>query len=900
MPRFTSTEASLYNGISQQSAELRLPSQVTDVENAKLTVAEGIERRPPFEFQSELSQVSFSTDSLTHPIYQDKDVAYLFVIGGDGSNIDDTAFALNNDGANNQHIVRYPGSTNDYVTTVDSNGDFIPKEALQLTTILGSTFVCNKNVTPVMDTTVTPDIVASGYLWVKNGVQEVDRSVTVAGVKHTHVKIPDNDSKLIVDYFDTEINAQAGFSATRISDSILHIIPDVDAPFTLVAEDSYSDTTMSVSLSLGTKIEDLPPSAADEQKMVILPESNTELEYYLQYDEDTKVWSEISAPGKATGFDAETMPHRFVQYTDDGAGTITGTPFKVYFDCEEIDWAPRSSGGGEDPEVLPSFIGNKITDTFFFKNRLGFIAGDSVILSGVDDLFNFWPTTVQEVLDDDPIDITVSSTRNIELSHVATFPDSLILIGDREQFSLGSGNKAFTPENVTIEPTTTYSASQSVPPVTMGSTMFFVAPQSEHAALREYSVQPDTLVTDAADVTGHVPTLLPNRIKQLIPEPNLEYIFLVDDLPYDDEGNLIHVYKFFWQGNEKVQSSWQKWRVWFNPIGGMVFNGVLWMLGTEKAFGEDTTVLTTANLSDEPPVELDDLDEPYKLTRPNIDRELAIDVVGEPIVNGKFLTIQVQQEAYEYFDFLNVTPVLVDRVSGQVFEYLSRYISNGMYYLVFCVPYPPSSLGDLECLTLGTYTVGGCEPFNPVPIVSSDVHYRIHARDTSWPPNVTLSNVAQLNIVSDTSNQSQVLILFHTTKTLLNNRKAYIDWSSSSSAETSTSSRALGFFDGHIEGDDAIFINNASVSLELLLLSRAVSDDGRYQDTAVIPDLSSFGENITLALRTNDSWQVHALTVQLYDLQIRELNDDIAHTFDFSGTIVETGTDGDSSFGDIS
>lgn len=716
MPRFTSTEASLYNGMSEQSAELRLPSQVSDAENAKLTVAKGIERRPPFELSHNYPDTFYSTDSLVHPINYDKDTAYLMVIGGDDSVTQDIAYGVDVIGQPNEHPLIIANGTDEYIYRENADGNFIPIEALQFTTVLDSTFVCNKNVVPEMDTAITPVLENFAYIWVTNGVQEVDRTVTVDGVVHTHAKIPDNDSKLIIDYFKTEINLQVGFSAVRISDSILKVVPDVDAEFSITSEDSYSDTTIEISKTWGTKIETLPPKATDGERMTIKPESNTEAEYYLQFDEDTEVWSEVSAPGKSFTFDPTTMPHRFIRKLDDGLGTITGIPFFPYFELEEIDWAPRTSGGGEDPELLPSFIGNKISDTFFFKNRLGFISGESVILSAVDDLFNFWPTTVQEVLDDDPIDITVSSTRNIELSHAATFPDSLSLIGDREQFSLSSGNKAFTAENVTLDPTTTYSASEIVPPVTTGSTMYFVAPQSAHASIREYAVQPDTLVTDAADVTGHVPTLLPNNMKQIIAEPNLEYLFLVDTLPYvedeDNLGNLLHVYKYFWQGNEKVQSSWQKWRLWFNPLGGMIFNGSLWMLGQEKFdTGGDGLVLTRANLSDEPIPEFDGNNEPYKLPRPNVDREFPVVVIGDPMILNCTITIEVDLDTYNYFNVDDVSVVLVDRITGLVYRFITRFTELGRYYLTFDLPYCPTDLEDLECLVLGGYTTGGCEPF---------------------------------------------------------------------------------------------------------------------------------------------------------------------------------------------
>lgn len=705
MPKFVATEASMYNGISQQSPELRLPSQVTDALNTSLTVPRGIERRPPAEFIAEFAG-EYSTDSLFHAIPFSSDTVYFMLVAGSGSTIIHKVY----DQEGVEYPIIYESGTQAYLETVDANSDFIPMDAIQLTTILDFTFVCNKNVTPAMSSTLEPTVPVRGYLWVNNGVQQVERKITVDGVTHTVGKSTNNDTSEVIDDFDTDVNAQAGYAATKVSESVLRIEPDDDLTFPFVATDTYADTTMKAALSDGCKFEDLPPSAVDGQIMTIAPVDNTEAEYFLQYSENTKIWSEVSAPGESANFDATTMPHAFIRKVDDGGGSVTGTPNQIYFNLETIPYVNRTSGGDESSPV-PSFIGKKITDTFFFKNRLGFIAGDNVILSATDDLFRFWPTTVKEVLDDDPVDTALSSTRSIELSHVAPFPDSLIIIGDDEQFSLGSGGKAFTPENAVLDPTTTYSASKRVPPVTVGSTMYFIAPQSSFSALREYSVQPDTLVTDAADVTGHVPQLIPNNIKQMIAEPNLEYLFLVNTDDYNEDGNEMFVYKFFWQGNDKIQSAWQRWNFWFNPIGGSTFDGVLYLIGTEVISGVKRTVLTSINLSDSPPVILDDGDAPYKTTRPNIDRQTLIPNTN--VVQGvDTITIEVTQSQYEYFDIEDANPILVDRISGVVYVFISRFIEGGDYFLTFEIPISPTDLGDLECLVLGGYTIGGCEPFN--------------------------------------------------------------------------------------------------------------------------------------------------------------------------------------------
>jgi len=473
-------------------------------------------------------------------------------------------------------------------------------------------------------------------------------------------------------------------------------------------------------VSDGCKFEDIPPVADDGAIMTIVPETNTESEYFLQYSAETKVWSEVSAPNQASSFDVTTMPHAFIKMTDDGAGTVTGTPDQVYFYLDTIEFSSRTSGG-DDSSPVPSFIGKRITDTFFFKNRLGFIAGDNIILSATDDLFRFWPTTVKEVLDDDPVDVAISSTRSIELSHVASFPESLIIIGDDEQFSLSSGGKAFTPENAILDPTTTYSASPIVPPVSVGSTLYFVAPQSSYTAIREYSVQPDTLITDAADITGHVSQLVPNNIKQLVAEPNLEYLFLFNTDEYTSEGNELFVYKFFWQGNEKIQSAWQRWNFWFKPLGGAMLDGSIYLLGTESVDGVKRTVMTKVNLSDRPEV-LTNIDgKDFKSTRPTIDR-LSLISEDTLIETDSTLILEVTEDQYEYFELDGTIPVLVDRHSGEILEIVSRYTEGGLFYFVFDKTSAPTDLGDIECLRLGSYGLGACMPF-PASADPTDMGY---------------------------------------------------------------------------------------------------------------------------------------------------------------------------------
>ena len=73
-------------------------------------------------------------------------------------------------------------------------------------------------------------------------------------------------------------------------------------------------------------------------------------------------------------------------YSDTGTYTYTTTSDQYTLP----KWGERTVGD-LDSAPSPSFIGSKINNVFFFRNRLGFLADDNVILSRAAEFFNFFP-----------------------------------------------------------------------------------------------------------------------------------------------------------------------------------------------------------------------------------------------------------------------------------------------------------------------------------------------------------------------------------------------------------------------------------------------------------------------------------------------------------------------------
>ncbi len=207
------------------------------------------------------------------------------------------------------------------------------------------------------------------------------------------------------------------------------------------------------------------------------------------------------------------MPHVLIRQADgnfrfarvDGdTYTAAGVSFTL------PKWGERTVG-----DVIsapdPSFIGNKINNVFFFRNRLGFLAGDNVILSRVSEFFNFFPETVVSVLDNEPIDVAASHTKVAILKSAVTMGEKLILFSEQTQFVLTSSADNLTPKTANVIVATEFESSAAAQPVGSGFSIYFLTLKGSFAGIREYILQGESQIRDAANVTIHVPRLIPTK-----------------------------------------------------------------------------------------------------------------------------------------------------------------------------------------------------------------------------------------------------------------------------------------------------------------------------------------------------------------------------------------------------
>lgn len=376
-------------------------------------------------------------------------------------------------------------------------------------------------------------------------------------------------------------NISQFFDVLHIQNSIKITKKDSwEGDFTISTSDSLADTGIDSIYKETSAISDLPARCFNGFKVKINGDAEVNQDdYYVEFHADNGAnfgagtWKETVGFGVEKGFDSATMPHVFKSVDVDK------------FEFQEMDFSNRNAGDNlSNPN--PSFVGRNISSMFFFKNRLGFLSDDNVILSeagiGAEDedgifKYNFYRTTVTTLLDSAPIDVSVASTRVSLLQHAVGFQENLVLFSDNGQFVL-KGGTTLTPKTISITPITNFDVESSVSPLALGSYMYFPFNRANYTGIREFTVNASTDNYESVEITEHVPAYIPTNITNMTGTTTEDMIALVSS----DTPNCIYMYKFFWSGAKKVLSSWFKFTFKEDIVGIQFVDSLLYIIGTHN------------------------------------------------------------------------------------------------------------------------------------------------------------------------------------------------------------------------------------------------------------------------------------------------------------------------------
>jgi hypothetical protein len=538
----------LINGVSQQSAALRLPTQAEVQENFYSTIVNGLRKRPPTEFVAKILD-TLPAGAFFHIINRDVDERYVVVVTSGNLKVYDF------DG--NEKTVTFPDGTG-YLTASDPVNDFTAM------TVADYTFIANRTVECAMDTVTTASRHPEAIVNIMAGNYGKTYSISINGGAAVSYTTPDGSvashstniaTTYIADQLYTGLVA-AGYNdgvtwGTGLHGNALHILRWDDVDFNISIADGVNGNAARVSKDKAQKFSDLPNFGPDGFVIEIGNSEGTALDnYWVMADKSGSnqnskvVWKEVPAPETPLNLDATTMPHLLVRNSD---GTFT---FKV------ATWDERKCGDGDTISPDPSFIGSTIQDLVFHRNRLGFLADENVILSRAGSFFDFFRTSATALLDDDPIDVSATHVKVSFLKNTIPHQDYLLVFSDQTQFRL-TGNDLLTPKSVSIRPLTEFFATPDAKPVGIGPAVFFASDGATdaYAAVYEYTLDKSAETANADDVTAHVPAYIPTGVWKLTGSSDENLLLTLTR----GEANAMFVYRYYWVNEEKVQSSWSKW-----------------------------------------------------------------------------------------------------------------------------------------------------------------------------------------------------------------------------------------------------------------------------------------------------------------------------------------------------
>jgi hypothetical protein len=628
--------ANLVQGVSQQPDTLRFDGQCEEQINALSSVTDGLKKRPNTRYVKNLVSTAIADGAFVHFINRDKAEKYVLIINNNTIqifNLNTGSPTIDPDGSDPATSNPVPIGSGHYLYISDATK---PRDIFKALTVGDNTFILN-TTTGVAKTADTSNAFShadnnKAIVFVKQGHYQTDYTVeidfTISGVaktaKATYISGEPESTGI-------SLNARAGRIASVLRDKLNDALIEHGSPangftvgtvsttthsntgevvqvegsqtfgtgessganygypafvisrasdtqeFKIRVSDSKSGTALGVAYKEVDSISDLPKSAPNGFKIKVRGSAeDNEDDYYVKFetnDGDTDFsdggWVEDVGFGELTTLDQTKLPYKLVN---------TDVNVFTYGPCT---WATKQIGDN-DTNPFPTFTGKKISNIFFYKNRLGFLAEGNVIMSESGEYFNFFRTTVRTLLDSDPIDVGVASAKVTNLKSAVGFQENLILFGERGQFVL-RGGELLTPKTVSVTSVTNYEATDT-PPLELGSYVYFPFNRGSFSGLREFSVDATTDTFDSTEITGHVPHYIPANILDIAGSTTENAICVVAQNTTEDATiqKSMYVYKYYWENNQKVLASWSKFTFPFTIVGFDFVDSDLYIVATKN------------------------------------------------------------------------------------------------------------------------------------------------------------------------------------------------------------------------------------------------------------------------------------------------------------------------------
>jgi hypothetical protein len=579
MPAVTQLTPNFLGGVSKQNDDKKLEGQLTECVNGYPDPTYGLLKRPGMQFTSVLQKAN--GDAFTES--ELADAAWFFIERGaagsyigaiKGTNIyvwtaaDGTWCTVTNNATgyltgtqqNDYHFRSIQDTTiitNRTVNTaMGAAGTFVPKSVatLKLLTLVNtySYTVTIQNIeaqVTAQNNTTFDDMLLYDSGDVDTNHHLIDKIKSVIEAQHT-ASNADFDGIWYLEGYNNSIVIKRG-TGTNAVVTDYSAVTGTPLAFEIDARGGLNNTALEVFEDDVTDVSKLPLESFTDHNVKVLNSNSAEDDYHVKFVAyDTTLnrgrgyWEETVARDVSAGFDVDTMPH---ELANTGATTFT-------FDT--INWSAREAGD-DDTSPVPAFIGDPITSTFFYNNRLGILSTDNINFSVANDPYNFFVKSALTQIDSDPIDLNVASVRPVTLSDVLPSPQGLLVFSERQQFQVvTTDGSTLTPTSTIVRSVSNYEMNTNIAPVDVGTTTAFVSNVSGYSKLFTLQLRDVEQPPIVVDISKVVLEWIPDTIDNLTVSPQNSVIMLIDrDTSY------LYLYRYYNNGEKDLFQAWTKWEL---------------------------------------------------------------------------------------------------------------------------------------------------------------------------------------------------------------------------------------------------------------------------------------------------------------------------------------------------
>lgn len=533
----------LIGGVSQQPPEIRAVNSHSALLNSWSDVATGLSTRPPGVFTGTLGPSPASGKTVaTHTIQKPSGKFLVAVYGG-------SVRVLNLD-TRMEETVTVESPAGSYINVDDAARN------IGFCTVGDTTFIYNRAKTVTV--TKGPESGASGRtdegvvrlnpnrygtVWVKQRAgYNASYAVYVNNVLKASRSTDDAMPADIADSFLSSLNS-AGNPTTAYGRTVLSLAFANETDFVTAADD-FADQAIVAYNDFVDEFADLPRNEREGRLIMIRQSFDSDEDDYWVWKangryEETYGWNAYEKP------DNSAMP---VILFDNGDGTWT---------LKETDWPGRTIGD-EKSNPSPSFVGRTIRSMFIYKGRMVILADENFIASRVNDFENFYRSTCQQLLDDDPIDVASPESRGADLNFAKAFDKSLLVFSKFDQFRVeGDSEGLLSPNTVSIRHVNSYNCTEDVEPVIIGANVVFIDDFNDgrFAALREYQIERVFGREIALPITDQIPEYIESGVYKMVQLSTANNVAIVST----GDRKKLWLYNYYYNNEGKVQSSWQQW-----------------------------------------------------------------------------------------------------------------------------------------------------------------------------------------------------------------------------------------------------------------------------------------------------------------------------------------------------